>query len=78
MPRRASPRPAESVAKFVFITHPVEAVRTTLLDGQPISVWGTGGWIWMTGTAAAWLALGVLAFGLGNRTAKRHGSLTRH
>lgn len=67
-----------TVAKPVFLTHPVAAVRTTLLDGQQIPTWGTGGWVWMSTTAVGWLALGVLAFGIGNRTATRQGSLTRY
>lgn len=49
-----------------------------MLDDQPIPTWGTGGWMWLTGTTAAWLALGVLAFTIGSRYATRHGSLTRY
>jgi hypothetical protein len=46
-------------ADFVFLTHAVEAVRTTMLHDQVI---GTGGWAWLVGTALAWLALGVATF----------------
>lgn len=65
-----------AVAELVFLTHSVEAVRTTLLDGQSIALWGTGGWVWLSATAAGWLALGVLAFTFGNRFARQRGSLT--
>ncbi|MGH3451472.1 MAG: hypothetical protein ACRDQW_12280 [Haloechinothrix sp.] len=41
-------------------------------------MWGTGGWVWMSGTAAVWLAAGVGVFGLCNRIAKRQGSLARY
>lgn len=78
LPLSGMPGWVTGVAKLVFVTHPVEALRTTMLHDQPIQAWDTGGWAWLTGTTVAWLALGVLAFGLGNRYAKRHGSLTRY
>lgn len=78
LPLTSMPGWVAAVAKPIFLTHPIAAVRTTLLDGQPIPLWGTGGWVWMSGTAVGWLALGILAFGVGNRFAKRHGSLARY
>lgn len=68
----------QALAKPIFATHPIEAARTTLVDNQSIPVWGTGGWVWMTATAVGWLALGVLAFRVGNRAAKRNGSLASY
>lgn len=68
----------QGLAQPIFATHPIEAARLTLVDNQPIPVWGTGGWAWMVATTAGWLALGVLAFGIGNRAAKRNGSLVSY
>lgn len=62
----------------IFLTHAVAAVRTTVQEGHPIPVGGTGGWGWLIATTAGWLVLGVLAFSVGNRVAKRQGSLTRY
>lgn len=78
LPLAAMPHWVADVARLLFITHPVEALRTTLQLDQSIPVWGTGGWVWMTATTLAWLALGVLAFTIGSRYATRHGSLTRY
>lgn len=68
----------QALAQPVFATHPIEAARLTLVDNQSIPVWGTGGWVWMTTTALGWLALGVLAFRVGNWAAKRNGSLVSY
>lgn len=78
LPLAGLPAWAGDAAQPVFLTHAVAAVRTTTFDGHPIPAWGTGGWAWLIGTTAGWLVLGVLAFGLGNRLAKRQGSLTRY
>lgn len=66
------------VADLVFITHPIQALRTTMLDGGTIPLWGTGGWAAMTATAALWLALGVGGFWVGSRNVRRHGTLSRY
>jgi ABC-2 type transport system permease protein len=68
----------QGLAKPIFLTHPIEAARLTLVDNRSIPVWGTGGWVWMVATTAGWLALGVLAFGIGNRAAKRNGRLVSY
>lgn len=78
LPLDALPGWIGDVAQWIFLTHPIEALRATLLDGETIGLWGTGGWAWMTATTLGWLALGVAAFALGNRHAKRHGSLSRY
>jgi ABC-2 type transport system permease protein len=47
-----------------------------LLGHKPaFALWGTGGLVWMLITAAAYLAVGILAFRLGEQTAKRRGTL---
>lgn len=66
-----------SVAKPVFLTHSIAAMRTTLQDGGSIPTWGIGGWVWLTATAVAWLAGGVALFGVGSAVARRRG-LTRY
>jgi len=42
------------------------------------AAWGTGGLIWLLVTAAVYLAVGILAFRLGEHTAKRRGTLARY
>lgn len=66
-----------SVAKPVFLTHAIAAMRTTLQAGDPIATWGTGGWVWLIVTAVAWLAAGIALFGAGSAVARRRG-LTRY
>lgn len=66
-----------SMAKPVFLTHSIAAMRTTLQDGGSIATWGIGGWVWLIATAAAWLAAGVALFGVGSAVARRRG-LTRY
>lgn len=78
LPLATLPAWVADTAQPLFLTHAVAAVRTTVQDGQPIPTLGTGGWVALTATTAGWLVLGVLAFGVGNRFAKRHGSLTRY
>ncbi|MGH3950007.1 MAG: ABC transporter permease [Pseudonocardiaceae bacterium] len=78
LPLDAMPGWVGSVADFVFITHPIEAARTTLLDGESIGLWGTGGWAWLIATALGWLALGTIVFGICERHAKRAGSLAHY
>jgi ABC-2 type transport system permease protein len=62
----------------VFLTHPIAALRATLLDGRPIATLGRGGWVALTVTAAGWLVCGVVVFAVYNGIAKRTGSLTRY
>jgi ABC-type uncharacterized transport system permease subunit len=78
LPLDALPGWVRAVSLLTFITHPTAALRTTLLDGQAIPPWGTGGWVWMAATAAAWVLIGVGVFSLGNAAAKRRGSLSRY
>lgn len=67
-----------AVGRFLPITHPVEALRTTLIAGEGLSLAGDGGLTWLTTTAVGWLAAGALAFHLGDTLARRNGTLTRY
>lgn len=78
LPLASLPGWVADAAQPVFLTHAVAAVRTTVQDGHPIAAWGTGGWVALIATTASWLVLGILAFSVGNRFAKRQGSLTRY
>jgi ABC-2 type transport system permease protein len=40
--------------------------------------WGMGGLVWLLVTAAGYLTAGILAFGLGEHTARRRGTLARY
>lgn len=67
-----------AIGRVLPITHPVEALRTTLVDGTGLSVAGDGGLAWLAATAAAWLLVGAVAFHLGDTAARRNGTLTRY
>ena len=73
------PSGAAALARLVPLTHAAEALRYVLLDGRSVTtLGGDGGLAWLFGTTAAWLVAGILVFWLGERTAKRRGSLTRY
>lgn len=38
--------------------------------------WGDGGLVWVVVSAIAWLLIGILTFGVGERIAKRTGGLS--
>ncbi|MGH3443626.1 MAG: ABC transporter permease [Nitriliruptorales bacterium] len=67
-----------AVGRFLPITHPIAALRTTLLDGSGLHLTGDGGIVWLAATAAGWLALGAVAFHRGDVSARRDGTLTRY
>ena len=61
------------------VTGGVASLYNVLFRHQPATaLWGTGGLVWLLVTAAAYLAAGIGAFKLGERTAKRRGSLGRY
>lgn len=66
------------IGRLLPVSHPIHALRSTLLDSQPLALTGDGGLLAMTAVAAAWFAGGALAFHLGDRRARRHGTLTRY
>ncbi len=61
------------------VTSAVASLYRVLIARQPATaLWGTGGLAWLLVTAAAYLAAGILAFRLGERTAKTRGMLGRY
>ncbi len=54
-------------------------MRAVLIDGRTsFALGGDGGILWMAGISAAYLVVGIAAFGLGERRARRRGSLGRY
>ncbi|MGH3622070.1 MAG: hypothetical protein ACRDQ5_09815 [Sciscionella sp.] len=67
------------VGRVFPLTNGVASLYRVLFLDQPVtSPWGTGGLVWLVVTAAAYPAAGILAFRLGERTAKRRGTLGRY
>lgn len=67
------------VGRFAPISQGVVAMRAVLVDGRTsLPLWGDGGMFWMVGISAAYLTVGIVAFGLGEHRARRRGSLGRH
>ncbi|MPZ88984.1 MAG: hypothetical protein GEU81_13110 [Nitriliruptorales bacterium] len=77
LPRAEMPGWAEAVGTPLFMTHAVAGLRTVMLDGNTLAWGGAGGLAWMLGTAAAWLAAGLIVFRLCERIAQRQGSLSQ-
>lgn len=67
-----------TVGRILPITHPIEAARSILLDGQGIALTGDGGLLPMIIVAIGWLIAGGLTFHLGDRRARRAGTLIRY
>ncbi len=67
-------------ASRVFpLTAGVASLNDVLLRHEPpIQAWGMGGLVWLLATAAGYLLAGILAFHLGERAAKRRGTLARY
>jgi ABC-2 type transport system permease protein len=66
------------VGRLLPITHPIEGLRTTLVDAGDLTTFGDGGLLWIVVTAAGWLVLGAYAFHRGDRAARRDGTLNRY
>jgi ABC-2 type transport system permease protein len=63
----------------ILIELPMFAAFGALLGHRPVTaLWGTGGLVWLLVTAAVYLAAGILAFRLCERTAKTRGTLARY
>ena len=57
----------------------LENIFGVLLRGRSATTpWGPGGLVWVLVVAAAYLAAGIFAFRVGEKTAKRRGSLSRY
>lgn len=67
-----------AIGRTLPITHPIEGLRTTLIDAAALTRFGDGGLVWISATAAGWLLIGAIAFHRGDRTARRNGTLTRY
>ena len=79
LPLQALPGWLAALARLFPITQSIAYLRAVLTDGRPVTtLWGDGGLAWAAVTALAWLLVGIAAFSLGQRTARRHGSLGRH
>ncbi len=78
VPLVAMPPWITDLARFLFLTHAVAALRTTMLSSSPVPMSGTGGLAWLAGTSLAWLAVGVVVFVVGEKVARRQGSLSRY
>jgi ABC-type multidrug transport system permease subunit len=61
------------------LTPGVASLNNVMLrHGSATQPWGMGGLVWLLVTAAGYLLAGILAFRLGERTAKRRGTLARY
>ncbi|HYS41614.1 MAG TPA: hypothetical protein VEO01_38850 [Pseudonocardiaceae bacterium] len=61
------------------LTAGVASLNNLMLQHRPvIAAWGMGGLVWLLVTSAAYLTAGILAFRLGEHTAKRRGTLARY
>jgi ABC-2 type transport system permease protein len=68
-----------AIGHYFPVTAGVGSLYGVLLGHRPVTaLWGTGGLVWVLVTAAAYLAAGVLAFRLGERSAKRRGTLGQY
>lgn len=66
------------IGRLLPITHPIEAGRAVLLDGDGLALTGDGGVLWMALLAAAWLAVGAAVFHRATQIVRRDGTLTRY
>lgn len=61
------------------LTDGVGGLDKALLAHQPVTApWGIGGLVPLIGVSLAYLAAGIICFGLGERVAKRRGTLGRY
>jgi ABC-2 type transport system permease protein len=67
------------VGRFAPISEALVAMRAVLIDSRTsFPIWGDGGILWMVAISGAYLLVGIAAFGLGERRARRRGSLGRY
>lgn len=67
---------AQTIGEPIFMTHSVEALRITMLDGANLPWSGIGGWAWTLATAFGWFLAGLAVFKACERIALRQGSLS--
>lgn len=66
------------ISHLLPLTDVIGGLYRVLFTDRPLSAWGMGGVIPMLIVSTAYLAAGILAFALGERTAKRRGTLGRY
>jgi ABC-2 type transport system permease protein len=68
-----------TIARFLPLTPGIEALRKILLGGISLgTLAGDGTLLWLVGSAAAYLALGIAIFRWCERIAKRRGTLGQY
>jgi ABC-2 type transport system permease protein len=68
-----------TIARFLPLTPGVEVLRKTLLEGVSVgTLAGDGTLLWLVGSAAAYLLLGIVIFRWCERIAKRQGMLGQY
>ena len=68
-----------TIARLLPLTPGVEVLRKTLLEGVSLlALANDGTLLWMVGSAAAYLLLGIVIFGWCERIAKREGTLGQY
>ena len=67
---------AQAIGEPIFLTHSVEALRITMLEGGNMPWSGVGGWAWTLATAFGWFLVGFVVFKACEGIARRHGSLS--
>jgi ABC-2 type transport system permease protein len=68
-----------AIARFLPLTPGVDVLRKTLLDGVSFQTLANDGTLlWLVGSAAAYLALGIVIFRWCERLAKRKGTLGQY
>lgn len=67
-----------SLGRFLPATAVTASLYGALIGHRGVTgLWGTGGLVWLLVTAA-YLAAGILAFRLGERTARTRGTIGAH
>ena len=69
---------AETSRAFPLTAGVASLYHVLIARQSPTPMWGTGGLVWLAVTATGYLAGGIIAFQLGERTAKRRGTLSRY
>lgn len=78
LPLQVLPGWLAALGRLFPLTHSVEYLRAVLFEGRSLTtLWGDGGLVWVIASALGWLLAGMAAFSLGERIAKRRGSLGR-
>lgn len=67
-----------AIGRYLPITHPIEGLRTTLVDSGPLTAYGDGGLVWLAATALGWFLLGAIGFHRGDLAARRNDTLARY